>query len=81
LSGADVVEIERNVRQAIWDFEPRILPDSLRIKVTAANDQMNQNAMSFEIEGQLWAQPLPLHLFIRSVLDLETGEVTVNDLG
>jgi len=42
---------------------------------------MNQHALSFTIEGELWAQPLPTHLFIRSSFDLETGEVTVKDLG
>jgi type VI secretion system protein ImpF len=38
---------------------------------------MSNRALSFEIEGQLWAQPLPLHLFVRTEIDLESGDVTI----
>lgn len=78
---ADVPKIEQQIKQAIIDFEPRILPNSLRLEVITTDQQMNYKAMCFKIEGDLWAQPMPLHLYIRSDLDLETGEVTVKDLG
>ncbi|MBF6649846.1 MULTISPECIES: type VI secretion system baseplate subunit TssE [unclassified Methylobacter] len=81
LSGADVQEIERCVRQAIWDFEPRILRDSVKVTVTASDDRMNHNAMTFDIEGDLWAQPLPLRLYLRTELDLETGNMEIMDRG
>lgn len=81
LAGTDLSKIERKIKQAIINFEPRILPKSLRIEVIAAEDEMNQKALSFKIEGDLWAQPLPVHLYIRSDLDLETGEVSVKELG
>ena len=42
---------------------------------------MNRNAMSFDIEAELWAQPLPLRLFLRTAVDLETGSIDVVDLG
>lgn len=73
--------IERKIRQAIVDFEPRIMADSLKITVVTSDQEMSQKAVSFKIEGDLWAQPLPIHLYIRSDLDLETGEVTVKELG
>ena len=39
---------------------------------------MNHNAMLFDIEAELWAQPLPLRLFLRTEIDLETrGASTV----
>jgi type VI secretion system protein ImpF len=79
LSGADVLAIERQVRQAIWDFEPRILKDTVKVKATASADQMNHNAMTFEIEGDLWAQPLPLRLYLRTELDLESGNMIILD--
>jgi len=40
---------------------------------------MNHNAMTFNIEGQLWAQPAPLHILLRTELDLEAGDVVVNE--
>ena len=86
LSGTDFSSIDsgalaRKIKQAVVDFEPRILAASLTIDIFTAEDQMSHKSLSFKIEGDLWAQPLPVHLFIRSDLDLETGEVTVNDLG
>ena len=40
-----------------------------------------QDAMFFDIEAELWAQPLPLRLFLRTEIDLENGGVNVSDLG
>lgn len=76
LSSADVPEIQKQIHQAILDFEPRILPASLEVKV-AVTDNMNQHAMKFDIEGDLWAQPLPLRLYLRTELDLETGNMDI----
>jgi type VI secretion system protein ImpF len=81
LSSADAPEIQQQIRQAIWDFEPRILPESVVVKVTVSDHQMNHNAMTFDIEGDLWAQPLPLRLYLRTELDLETGNMDIIDRG
>lgn len=79
ISGVDLPAIERRIKQAILDFEPRILPDSLRVQVTTS-EHMSSNAMAFDIEGELWAQPLPIHLYIKTEIDLETGNVDLRDL-
>ena len=81
LSSANLPEIQKQIRQAILDFEPRILPESLLVKIAASDNVMNQNAMTFDIEGDLWAQPLPLRLYLRTELDLETGNMDVIDKG
>jgi type VI secretion system protein ImpF len=81
VSGDEVIKLESKIRQAIVDFEPRILAESLKIEVLVNEEVMSQKAICFKIEGDLWAQPLPIHLYIRSDLDLETGEVIVKDLG
>lgn len=75
--GRNTLALERAVRQAVIDFEPRILPDTLRVTVRIEPEQMSRHAMSFIIEGQLWAQPVPLSLYLKTELDLETGSVTV----
>lgn len=80
VSGIDGKTIEQRLKRAIAIFEPRILPYSLKIELIKDNEQMNSKAISFRIEGDLWAQPLPMHLYIRSDLDLETGEMSVKDL-
>ena len=81
LSGIDTSKIVRKVKQAIIDFEPRIIANTLKVDLVVDDKKMSDNALSFQIEGDLWAQPLPLHLYIRSDIDLDTGEFTVKDLG
>lgn len=78
--GADLTNIERKLKQAITVFEPRILPNSLSVKVLSA-DVMNHQAISFDIEANLWAQPLPIHLYLRTEIDVLTGDVNLRDMG
>ena len=33
----------------------------------------------FEIDGELWAQPVPMRMYLRTELDLETGKVTIKE--
>jgi type VI secretion system protein ImpF len=78
-SGVDIAGIERVVRQAIWDFEPRILRQTLRVRARVEPERMSHNALAFDIEGDLWAQPLPLRVYLKTELDLEIGEVKVTE--
>ncbi|WP_434675572.1 type VI secretion system baseplate subunit TssE [Pseudomonas sp. D3-10] len=75
-SNVDVAALETLIHQAIATFEPRILRHTLRVRARATAE-MNHNALSFEIEGDLWAQPVPLRLMLQTDLDLETGHVRV----
>ena len=78
-SSIDLRELEKDIRRAILDFEPRILPQTLRVQLHMEDGQMSRNTMAFTIEGQLWAQPMPLSLFLSSELDLESGSTTVTE--
>ena len=77
LSGVDAGELEAHIRSAIQRFEPRILPRTLRVRAVLPDDPQHRNALAFEIEGELWGQPLPSHLFLKSEIDLEDGSMTV----
>lgn len=80
-SGLDVAELERLMAQAIRDFEPRILRNTVRVRAVAAGDATGQqNTLIFEIEGELWGQPAPERLFLKTEVDLELGEVHVSEL-
>ena len=81
VSSVDLGVIERLLKQAIVNFEPRVMRNTLKVRVVAAEDEMNHNAMSFVIEGELWAQPIPQRLFLKTEIDLETGKVTVSEQG
>ena len=70
----DCAALERLLRQAILDFEPRILKQSLKVRAKATGEH---NTIVFEIEGELWAQPLPERLYLKTILDLELGSFEV----
>jgi len=73
--------MERLLRQAIWTFEPRLNKNSIRVRLVADPLLMSHNALSFSIEAELWAQPIPLRLFLKTEIDLEAGNAVVVDAG
>jgi type VI secretion system protein ImpF len=76
----DVAQLERALKQAIKDFEPRMLPDSVSVKAHLAQDSLDHhNLVSLHIEGLLWAQPVPVELLLRTRLDLESGQNRVDE--
>jgi type VI secretion system protein ImpF len=79
ITSMDVREMEALLRQAILDFEPRILPQSLRIRTLKDPSKESHNRLVFEIEGELWAVPAPSHLLLRTEIDLDEGDVTLTD--
>ena len=79
IAGADMASVEKAVRDAIVKFEPRISAKSVHVTVVKDDQQMNRNAMVFNIEGQLWAEPTPMMLYLKTEVDLETGDVAVTD--
>ncbi len=79
ISSTDLGALETAVRQAILDFEPRILPDTLRVRSVMEGESMSSNAITFEIEGSLWAQPMPMRMFLHTEVDLDSGHVAVVD--
>ena len=79
-STLEIPDLERAIRQAILDFEPRILPESLQVRALETEAMDHHNVIGVQIYGQLWAQPLPLELMLRTEIDLETGQVEVADL-
>ena len=79
-SGIQVSELERRIRDSIWRFEPRILRHTLRVTARLYGNLSNNNALVFEIAGEMWAQPLPLQLYMRTEVDLDTGNVLVQEM-
>lgn len=79
-SSIDTRALEQLLCQVIWDFEPRLIKRSVKVRILTDDGAMNHNSMSFDIEAELWAQPLPLRLFLRTEIDLENGGVNVHDL-
>ncbi len=79
-SAVEVGDLERAIREAIQDFEPRILPETLHVKALLTGDLDHHNVIGVQIQGQLWAQPMPIELLVRTEIDLETGKVEISDM-
>jgi len=78
-STVDVVSVEKAIRAAILQFEPRIIRNSLKVKVHSNPDAMSHNSMVFEIEGAVFGQPSPFQVVLKSELDLECGEFQLTE--
>lgn len=78
-SSVNLAQLERQLGRAIREFEPRIAGSSLRVRSVGAAGSKSHNRLVFEIEGDLWAQPLPQKLLLRTELDLESGQVRVEE--
>ena len=80
-SGLDIGDVERLLREAIWHFEPRILRETLEVTAFAVGDERGSpNQVDFEVRGELWGQPLPERLYLKTELDLEIGEIKIYDI-
>jgi len=76
VAGLEFAEVEQILKDAILRFEPRILPQTLTGRGIPAKDAMgHHNILSLEITGELWAQPYPVELLIKTDMDLESGEI------
>jgi type VI secretion system protein ImpF len=78
-SSIDKVVLARHLRQAIVAFEPRLLKSSLKVQVSADLEEHSGNALRFDIEADLWCEPLPVRLRLQTKVDLEDGEVHVSE--
>lgn len=72
-----VQDMERQIMDAVRTFEPRIDERSVQVESVREGDSVETRAVNFEIRGQLWAQPVPESLLIKTEMDLETGECRV----
>jgi type VI secretion system protein ImpF len=79
-SAGRMQSIETAIAAAIRNFEPRIRPETLRVRLREMKEESPLPALIFEIEGELWAQPAPLRLFLETSIDLETRLTVVTDV-
>ena len=78
-STVNVRSVEKSIRAAIRQFEPRIIRNSLKVNVHSNPDAMSHNSMVFEIEAAVFGQPSPFQVVLKSELDLECGEFQLTE--
>jgi len=78
IDGYGLKATEQAIREAIVRYEPRLLPNS--VKVAIVEDSLGDDAhnrIALEIDAELWCQPLPLQMYMKTELDLEIGAARI----
>lgn len=79
-SSMRVVALERRLADAIRAYEPRIRAETLRVRARGGRGDGASVQLVFEIEGELWAQPVPQQLFLETAIELETRLAVVTEV-
>lgn len=78
-SSARVRTLEEELANSIRAFEPRIKSETVRVRARGATENGGMRALVFEIAGELWAQPVPVQLFVETKIDIETRTAVVTE--
>lgn len=70
------VNIRDSIHRAIEKFEPRIIPGTLSVLLRDSK-ALGQTIVAFDIAAEMWAQPMPMELYLRSQIDITSGELTL----
>lgn len=62
------------IHRAVTIYEPRVKPGTLDVRIHS-EVRANETLIEFDIHADMWAQPMPLELYLRSQIDLVTGHV------
>lgn len=73
-NAANAFDIRTSILRAVQRFEPRINPDTIEVRMRET-DMDGRAVVSFDIIADMWAQPMPVELYLRTDLDLTTGQI------
>jgi len=71
----DVEGTARAIEDVIRRYEPRLTA----VRVLPDAEDGDGHSLSFRIEAELWGQPAPQHLVLRTRINTESGDVNVLD--
>lgn len=75
----DPQQIAHAIEATIRRFEPRL--SAVRVAPEMGEEGNETHVLAFRIEAQLWGQPAPLHLVLRTSVDVDSGSVSVAEGG
>jgi len=76
-SSIDPHDVCRRIRDAITFFEPRL--SQVRVTPETRDGADAGLTVSFLVEAELWGQPMAQQLSLRTSIDVESGDVAVDD--
>lgn len=74
------VLIRDAITAAVSAFEPRIHAGTLAV-LLRSEENARETVISFDIRADMWAQPIPQNLYLRSEVDLTTGALRLEATG
>jgi type VI secretion system protein ImpF len=77
MSAIDPQETAERIARAIAAFEPRLSKVRVVPERRAYGDE--NFAVAFQVEADLWGQPVAQHLVLRTSIDLHSGEIRVSE--
>lgn len=78
VSGLDPEEVARSLKRTLEFFEPRLSQVQVTPEATREG-RGDGHALKFRVEAELWGQPVPQQLLLRTQIDVETADVLVTD--
>jgi type VI secretion system protein ImpF len=77
MSSIDPARTAERIARAIAAFEPRLS----KVRVHPERRQYGEEnfAVAFQVEADLWGQPVAQHLVLRTSIDLNSGEIRVSE--
>lgn len=79
MSSIDAGATAERIATAIRAFEPRLSKVYVTPEISGASGQ--EFALEYQIEAELWGQPLPQRLLMRTRIDLDSGQVSLAETG
>lgn len=70
----DRAAFERSIEETLTLFEPRLVQD-IKVRLLPAN--RSDTSLRFTIEANLWAQPVPLRLRMRTEIDRDLNTIRI----
>lgn len=76
-SGVDPAQTATRIEEAIKRFEPRL--HRVHVSPEPQREHADAHQLTFRIEAELWGQPAPLHMVLRTRIDTTSGDVSLTE--
>jgi type VI secretion system protein ImpF len=72
--------VRESIRRAVELFEPRLIDGTLSV-INRTEDEQRESRIVFDIVADMWAEPVPTELYLRSQFDTTTGHISLEQGG
>lgn len=77
---ANLEEVRRRLKDALIDHEPRLIPETVVVKLITQDEGSARQTMAFEVEAVMAARPVDVPLEFIAEIDSVAGKVVASKL-